>query len=171
MKRIFSEKLWLGLLGIGDGLAYSGIMLLLIWQWRASAYERNVIDSVRGGDYVDFVTNERWLPIVIIWILAFIFASQLVDCFWKRGRSLILFWLAVGLLAVTAWNVLALVGAWLDKQGGDAISYSRVTAPNDPLYGPLSLGLVVLINLIYGYLVQAFSRRVKLDVTLHKAVR
>ena len=171
MKQILSDKAWLGLLGVGNGLTYSGIMLLLIWQWRSAAFERNVIQSLMTGDYVDFVANERWVPIVILWILAFILASQLVDCFWQRGRGLILFWLAVGVLAIAAWNVFALVGAWLDKQGGDTISYSRVTAANDPLYGPLSLGLVILINFFYGYLVQTFSRRMKMDVTLHRAVR
>src|SRR5688572_18181279 len=114
MKRIFSDKLWLGLLGAGNGIAYSAIMLLLIWQWRASADERNFVDGMRSGDYVNLVSNERWLPIVIVWILTFILASQLVDCFWHRGRRLILFWLAVGVLAVAGWNALALTGAWLD---------------------------------------------------------
>lgn len=161
MRRIFTDKLWLGLLGVGNGLAYSGIMLLLIWQWRASDYERNVIQGMVSGDYIDLVANERWLPIVIIWILTFTLASQLVDCFWQRGRSLILFWLTVGILAVAAWNGLALIGTWIDTHAGDSISYSRVTSPNNPFFGPLSLGLVILINFIYGYAIQA----------LHGAVR
>lgn len=151
------------MLGAVNGVAYSATMLLLIWWWRAVTEERNLIEGATSGDYVNMVSNERWVPIVIIWLVVFTCASLLVHYFWPHPKSYILFWLAVGVIAVAAWNAFALLGTWLDKQAGDTLSYSRVTSSRNPLFGPVSLGVVILVNLIYGYLVQVFCRKLKQD--------
>ena len=158
LKKTWTRKLRMGLLGLINGAVYSVIMLLLIWWWRAAADSRHAIESTISGDYVLLVSNERWIPIVLIWLFAFTSATVLVDYFWKNWNGQVLFWLAVGLIAVASWNAFGLVGTWLDKQAGDTISYSRVTSAHNPLFGPISLAVVVVVNVIYGYLVRAFAK-------------
>jgi hypothetical protein len=136
-------------------------MLLLIWRWRATANQRHIAESTLSGDYVNLVSNERWVPIVFIWLVAFTVASLVVDYFWQRRKGYILFWELVGVIAVAAWNAFALLGTWLDKQAGDTMSYSRVTSSRNPLFGPVSLAVVILVNFTYGYLVRAFCRKLK----------
>jgi hypothetical protein len=159
LKMPWARKLRTGILGVVDGAVYSGTMLLLIWQWRAAADARNAIASAISGDYVDFISTERWIPIVLIWVVTFTLASLVVDYFWQNGNRHILFWVAVGLIAIASWNVFVLFGTWLDKQAGDPIGYSRVTSSSDPLFGPISLGMVVLVNSIYGYIVHSLFRK------------
>lgn len=161
LKATWTGKLRIGILGAVNGAVYSATMLLLIWRWRASADESNMIENAISGDYVHLVSNERWIPIVIIWLVAFTSASLVVDYFWQHRKGYILFWEAVGLIAVASWNAFALFGTWLDKQAGDTMSYSRVTSSRNPLFGPVSLAVVILVNFIYGYLVQALCRKLE----------
>lgn len=161
LKTGWTGKLRIGILGAFNGAVYSATMLLLIWRWRATADQRNIAESTISGDHINLVSNERWIPIVLIWLVAFTLASLVVDYFWQRRKGYILVWEVVGVIAVAAWNVFALLGTWLDKQAGDTMSYSRVTSSRNPLFGPVSLAVVILANFIYGYLVRAICRKLK----------
>jgi hypothetical protein len=146
------------MLGLINGAIYSVTMCLLIWWLRRSSDERNVLEGSMSGDYVHLVSNERWTSIVIIWLVLFTLASLAANYFWRYGKNHILFWEVVGLLAVAAWNVFALFGAWLDwKYAHDTMSYTLVTSLHNPLFGPISLGIVIVLNFFYGYLVAGFS--------------
>lgn len=161
LKANLARRVNMGFLGAVNGVLYSATMILLIWWWRAYADERSLIESAMSGDYINLVSNERWIPIVIIWSIAFTSASLSVDHFWQNRRASILFWEVVGAVAIVAWNVFALLGTWLDKQAGDTLSYSRVTSGRNPLFGPFSLAVVIGVNFVYGYLVQTFCRTLK----------
>jgi hypothetical protein len=161
LKTAWAEKLQIAILGAINGVVYSATMLLLIWRWRAASDERHMIESALLGDHIQLAGNERWIPIVIIWLVAFTLASLVVDYFWKFRKDHILYWVAIGVIAIAAWNAFALLGAWLDKQAGDTISYSRVTSSQNPIFGPISIAVVILVNFVYGYLVVAFYRKLK----------
>ena len=60
--------------------------------------------------------------------------------------------------AITAWNLLILaVGLWDSVSSGQTLVIESVTSPGNPLYGPMSFGLVVVVNLIYGAIVSVLS--------------
>lgn len=145
------------ILGALNGVVYSATMLLMIWRLRALADERNLARWAITGDFIDLVSHERWHSIVIIWLLAFTLASLIVSRFWRRKQN-ILFWVIVGVVAVAAWNGFALFGVWFDYYfSGDTISYTLVTSLSNPLFGPISFAVVILVNLVYGYLVRFFE--------------
>lgn len=159
MKGTSTGKLRSCILGALNGAVYSATMLLMIWRLRASADERNIAEGAISGDYVNLVSHERWSSIVIIWLVAFTLASLIVSSLWRKNQKRsVLFWEVVGVAAVAAWNGFALFGAWFDNYfASDTISYVWVTSLWNPLYGPLSFAVVILVNLVYGYLVQAFE--------------
>lgn len=157
MKGTSNGKVKSSVLGALNGAVYSTVMMLMIWHLRTSAEQRNIEEGAISGDYINLVSNERWSSIVVIWVVAFTLASLIVGTIWRKGqKSSILFWVVVGVVAVAAWNGFALFGAWLDKQyAGDTMTYGWVTSWRNPLFGPISLAVVILVNLVYGYLVRS----------------
>lgn len=151
-------RLRLCILGALNGVVYSATMLLMIWRLRASADEHNIVEGAISGDYIDLVSHERWSSIVITWLVAFTLASFIVSSLWRKNQKRsILFWEVIGVVAVAAWNGFALFGSWLDKHyAGDTMTYGWVTSLRNPLYGPISLAVVILVNLFFGYLVRVF---------------
>lgn len=161
MKMTSSGKLLSCVLGALNGAVYCLTTLPVIWWRRSLAEEQNIAEGTISGDYVHMVSNERWVPIVVILLVSFTLASLIVASFWRqRGRGSIFFWEVVGVLAVAAWNGFALVGSWLDEQAGDRLSYTWVTSSHNPLFGPISLAVVILVNFVYGYLVRAFEPKI-----------
>lgn len=155
------NRLRILILGAFNGAIYGAVMLMLVWQLRAYAYARNLKDAAITGDSpVQLTTNDRWLPILVTWILIFAFVALLVRRFWPRNRSSLLFWEASGLLAVAAWNVLILVAFSLERGlFPPTLSYSWATSSSDPLSGPVSLGVVLAVNLVYSQIAWFFERR------------
>lgn len=144
-------------LGLLNGTIYSITMCIMIWLMRRSSDERNALEGAISGDYVQLVSNERWTSIIIIWLVLFTLSSLAANYFWRYPKNHILFWEVVGVFAVAAWNLLALFGAWFDwKYAHDTISYTLVTSLDNPLFGPISVGVVIVVNLFYGYLVAVF---------------
>ena len=90
----------------------------------------------------------------------FTFAALLVERFWRRYRwNSVLFWETVGLIAVSGWNVLVLLALWIEKQSsGQTMSYEWVTSSSNPIFGPISLGIVLIVNLIYAFAVRLFEK-------------
>lgn len=163
VKRTSMGKLRSCILGALNGAFYSATMLLIIWRLRAAADEQNIAEGEISGDYIHLVSNERWSSIVIIWVVAFTLVTLIVGSIWRKGqKSSILFWGVVGVVAVAAWNAFAIFGAWLDKQyAGDTMTYSWVTSWRNPMFGPISLAVVILVNLVYGYLVRSVEPNTK----------
>lgn len=149
------KRLRLFLLGGLDGVLYSALMLVLVWQMRAYEYSRNAEDLP-----VQLTSNERWVPMVVIWIVMFGLAALLVDYFWRRHHQAVLFWEAIGLVAVAGWNVFILLAFSLEQGfSSTTMSYAWVTSPSNPFFGPTSLGVVLLVNLLYAQAVWLFERR------------
>ena len=168
MKTSWLGKLVIAILGTLNGALYSAAMLFLIWRLRLAAEERNAIEGAVFGDYVHLVSHERWVPIVIVWLVVFTVSALMVDYFW-HGWKRVLFWEAVGVIAIAGWNVLALVGTWIDKQGGDTISHSLVTSSNNPLFGPTSLLVVLVANLLFGFLVRSMRGKLQHELDVDQA--
>ena len=61
------NRLRILILGAINGALYSAVMLVLVWQARAYAYNRNMREAESFGQFpVQLVSNERWGPMVVI---------------------------------------------------------------------------------------------------------
>src|SRR5215471_8919728 len=136
------------LLGATNGALYSAVMLVLVWQVRSYAYNGNMTEAESSGHFpVQLTSNERWVPMVIVWIVLFVLAAFLVNDFWRRSKASVWFWEAIGLAAVATWNVLILLTFWLEKGfSGRGLSYAWVTSSSNPIFGPISLAVVLILN-------------------------
>ena len=162
MKTIGKEKLRDCILGAFNGAFYSVTMLLLIWRLRAAADERNIREGQISGDYIHLASYEKWESIVIIWLVAFTLASLIIGSLWrKKQKNFILYWEVVGVVAVAAWNAFSLIGSLLDNYRGESITYGWVTSWHNPLYGPITFVVVILVNLAYGYLIRLIFRKLE----------
>ncbi|HKO44536.1 MAG TPA: hypothetical protein VJU84_14755 [Pyrinomonadaceae bacterium] len=159
MKTESKRILRTSILGALNGAVYSAIMWLMIWAWMAVANRDHALETTSYGDFIQLGNNERWSGIVIAWLVAFTLASILVSGLWRSNRKRsILYWEIVGVVAMVAWNGFALIGSLLGKHyEGDTQSYAWVTSLNNPLFGPISFAVVIVVNFVYGYLVQFFQ--------------
>lgn len=148
------RRLRVFILGALNGALYSVIMLLLAWWVRASEYARNIREAESLGHLpVQLTSNERWTPIVVTWVLIFALAALVVDRFWVRNKASVLFWETIGLLAVIVWNVFILSVFWLEQQmSAQTMIYAWLRSSN-PILGPISLGVVLIINFVYAQVV------------------
>jgi hypothetical protein len=149
------------LLGAINGALYSAVMLVLVWQVRAYAYNHNMTEGESSGHFpVQLTSNERWVPMVVVWIVMFVLAALLVDHFWRSSKASVWFWEAIGLLAVATWNVLIFSTFWLEKGfSGRGLSYGWVTSSSNPIFGPISLGVVLTVNFVFGQAILFFEKR------------
>jgi len=154
-------KLLTSLLGAFNGAVYSTVMLLMIWAGMAVSNRDNALKTTPYGDFVQFGTNVRWSSVVIAWLVTFTLASLIVSGLWpKNKKRSILFWEIVGVVAVAAWNGFALLGVWFDYHfSGDTLSYKFVTSLSNPLFGPISLAVIIIVNFFYGYLAGGFYQK------------
>jgi hypothetical protein len=148
------------LLGAADGALYTTIMFLLISLARDYFQRQYIREAARlGAPIVQFGSNERWSGIAIVMILVFAFSAYAVNRFCQGRLSSLVFWEIVGVIAVAAWNVFMLTITWFEKElSAQTLTYDWVTSRSNWLYGPISLGAVILINFIYGNVVRAFLR-------------
>jgi drug/metabolite transporter (DMT)-like permease len=147
-------------LGALNGIFYSVIMLLLVLGGQEYEYARNIRDATGSGHLpVQLTSNERWLPMVVIWVVIFALAALVVDRFWTRKTS-ILFWETSGLLAVVAWNIFILSAFWLEQHfWAEATGYVRVTLPAILGLALVSLGVVLITSFLYAQAVSRFDKR------------
>lgn len=156
MKTGWKELLRTLLLGALNGAVYSAVLLLMIWAWKVVENRNQAYATTIYGESVQFGSNVSWSGIVIAWLVAFTLASILVNSLWRanRKRSL-LYWEIVGVGAMIAWNGFALIGSLLGKHyEGDTQSYAWVTSLGNPMFGPISFAMVLLVNLLYGSLIR-----------------
>lgn len=157
-------------LGMLNGAIYSAVQFILVFGYYdyrvrsdAERMEHQGLSPVQMTDMV----NKR---VVSVWfVLAFTIASYIGHRYWRKlEKSPILLWEAIGITAIVAWNVVVLSLLWIESQlTGQAPEHERVIA--NPLFGPISIGLVIITNFIYGavnggldklYLSGTSSRRV-----------
>jgi hypothetical protein len=150
------------LLGAANGALYAIIMFLMISLARGYFLQRSTTEATRlGFPIVQFGSNERWSGIAIFMILAFAFSAYVVIRFCRGRLSSLLFWELVGVIAVAGWNAFMLTTTWFEKEiSAQTLTYDWVTSRSNWLYGPISLGAVILINLLYGSVVRVFQRAI-----------
>ena len=155
---------WLQILFLGaaNGALYTLIMFILISVGRKYFQDQYVAEATKlGAPVMQFGSNERWSGIAVVMILAFAFAAYFVRRVWQRRLNSLLFWELVGVIAVTGWNVFMLTITWFEKElSAQTLTYNWVTSRSNWLYGPISLGAVILINFLYGNVIRALERPV-----------
>lgn len=150
------KRLRLLVLGGIDGALYSTVMLVLVWQIRAYEHARNSA----GNLPVQLTSNERWIPIVVLWIIMFTLAALVVDRFWRWNRPSVWFWEAIGLVAVLSWNAFIISALWLEGAlSAQGSGYAWVTSSPNPVFGPISLGVALVVNFLYAQAVLFFEKR------------
>ena len=148
------------LLGALNGAVYTLVMFLLISVVRSYLHNQYVLEATRlGAPIVQFGSHERWSGIATVMIFVFALSAYAVNHFCQRRLSSLLFWELVGVIAVAGWNVFMLTTTWFEKElSAQRLTYDWVTSGSNWLYGPISLGAVILINFIYGNVVKVFLR-------------
>ena len=150
------------LLGAANGALYTIIMFLLISLARDHFRSQYIREATRlGAPIVQFGSNERWAGIATVMILVFAFSAYAVNRLCQGRLGSLLFWELVGVIAVAGWNVFMLTVTSFEKElSAQTLTYDWVTSRSNWLYGPVSLGMVILTNFIYGSLVRVFGRPV-----------
>lgn len=105
------------LLGAASGALYTIIMFVLISVGREHSHSDYVREATRlEAPVVQFGSNERWIVIAVVMMLAFAFSAYLVSRFCQRHLWSLLFWELVGVIAVAVWNVIMLTLTWFEKR-------------------------------------------------------
>jgi hypothetical protein len=140
-------------LGSLNGAIYSAIQFILISGYYDYLIRLDSEKMERGGLSPVQMTNMINKRLVSVWfLLAFTIASY----FWHRysskiRKSSILFWEAIGLSAIVGWNVVVLILLSIESRlTGQTLGYERAISLSNPLFGPFSLGLVIITNFVYG---------------------
>jgi hypothetical protein len=156
-------KAWrICLLGAIDGLVFVGMarMVQLCFDYvERTATRESYFD---GGLYLNVASlQEKWLGATLLIVCMFILASYFGSRYWRTGqRYHIVGWIVIGIIAVMAWNLSTLaLGLWDFRASGQAFVIESITSPRNPLHGPVSLGLVVIVNLIYGSIIGLLSNK------------
>ena len=149
------------LLGAANGALYTIIMFVLISVGREHLHSDYVRQAASlEAPAVQFGSNERWIGIAVVMMLAFAFSACLVSRFWQRHLGSLLFWELVGVIAVAGWNVFMLTLTWFEREmSAQTLTYDWVTSRSNWLYGPISLGAVMLINFFYWNVFRVFRRQ------------
>jgi len=156
-----SDRLRSLALGILNGAIYSAVQFILLAGYYnylikldADNMERRGLSPVQMTDMI----NKR---LVSFWfVLAFTIASYIGHRYWSKLRkSPILFWEVIGIAAIVGWNVVVLSLLWIESQfTGQLVGYERSISLSNPLFGPFSLGLVIITNFVYGASVGILDR-------------
>ena len=145
--------------GAANGAAY-GFVLFLLMNLYSDYLNRQSIQEAEslGRDPVLTTDNLNIPMIVCLLTLFFAFGSGLVHFLWRRlYKNPIVFWQAAGVSSIMAWNIAMITALWLEKHlTGQTLSYERVISVSNPLFGPISLVLVILVNLVFAIIIQNF---------------
>jgi hypothetical protein len=148
-------------LGAINGALYSSVLFFFEYQ-RIKSLIRGEIEAEKLGlPPVQITSNTlNWPVISVLLVVFFVIASYAVHRYWVRlEKSPILLWQVVGISAVVGWNVIFLVLIWIEKVlTGQTLDYERLTSQSAPLFGPISICLVMLTNSIYGLVLQFMFR-------------
>jgi hypothetical protein len=140
-------------LGALNGAIYSMVQFVLLRGYYdylikldAEYMERRGLSPVQVTDML----NKR---VVSIWfVLAFTFASYIGHRYWRNlEKSPLLLWEAIGITAIVGWNVVVISLLWIENQlMGHSLGYESAISVTNTLFGPLSIGVVIVTNFVYG---------------------
>jgi len=149
------------ILGAINGLIY-GVASFQVFRVSTAYLYKQHLEVAERIDMtpVQVTYNHLNWPVIISW-LVILFS---VTCYLLHRyrpsylKSTVMLWLAIGVASVGAWNLIQLALACLERWSTeqDFIIRERNSFMN-PQFGPLSLIVVLVINLIYGTLIQLFS--------------
>src|SRR6266478_3767147 len=162
------------ILGAINGAFFSAMLASTIWGWRAYIYKQELrVAEAKGIFPAVVVYNERWSTITIAWIILFSLSALVVNLLWPRDRDrYFLFWQAVGVGALGAWNVIIIGAAWFEREFSDrGATFDRVTSPLNPLFGPISIGAVIVVNLVFALVIRTFSKKLESSRYRQEAAR
>jgi len=142
-------------LGLGalNGAIYSAVQFILVSAYFAHRIQlREEIAQELGSPHVQSVNlfNAR---IVTVWFIAFFTLSSCLGHRYllRLRKHDVLFWEAIGVGAIIGWNVVVLLLFWISSRiTGETASLNLVMSPTNPLFGALSMGIVIMTNFIYG---------------------
>jgi hypothetical protein len=150
-------------LGAIDGLIYVGaarsVRFYLDYRERTAVQEG--ISRVTGEHYVNVAQYaQNWVGVTFLIVAIFIIAAYSVHRIWNESRNHpITFWLVVGITAITTWNLFALAVSLGEGASGPSLLGEGITSIQNPLFGLLSFGLVLVVNLAYGAMVSILSAK------------
>lgn len=140
-------------LGTLNGAIYSAIQFILISGYYNHLIRLDAEKMERGGLSPVQMTDMVNKRLVSVWFLcAFTIASFVWHRYSSKVRkSPILFWEAIGITAIVGWNIVVLTLLWIESRfTGQTLGYEKAISLSNPLFGPFSLGLVIVTNFIYG---------------------
>jgi len=148
------------LLGAANGALFTVVMFSLLSLTRDYFQRRYIsVATALGTPIVQLGSNERWSGIAIVMILAFALSAYGVNRFCRKRLSPFFFWELVGVIAVSGWNAFILTVTWFEKGlSAQTLTYNWVTSQSNWLYGPISVGMVILVNLAFGNAVRVLQR-------------
>lgn len=141
------------ILGVLNGVIYSLAQFWLLPKYYSWLALRNANLELYSTNSPVQMTNMLNGRVVTFWfVLQFAVSSWLIHRYFVRLiKYPILLWQVVGLTAVIGGNVIFLLLFWIEKElTGQTISYGMLTSQSNPLSGPISIGIVILVNLVYG---------------------
>lgn len=144
-----TNTIWSAVLGASNGLFFSGALILSLRYYFDNLLRRGIEDAERIGmspPNLLYMINEQGIALVLTTV--FMGAGCLVHYFWPRHwKSSILFWQAVGITAITGWNLAALgVSGWA---GHPTSPYELPFGPNKAMFGPAPFFGVIVVNFVF----------------------
>ena len=71
-----------------------------------------------------------------------------------------------------AWNAVMIGAAWFEREFTDqGMTFDRVTSPFNPLFGPISIGAVIVVNLVFALVIRTFSKKLESSRYRQEAAR
>jgi hypothetical protein len=160
MQTIFSSLRALAL-GVLNGALYSAVQFLLVFAYFDYRIQRRA-EVAQEFDIQMQSINLFNARIVSLWFIVFFTVASVLGHRYllRLKKQAVLFWEAIGLAAIIGWNVVVLTVFWISAQlTGQTSSLELVTAPGNPLFGPISIGVVIITNFIYGTVVALMEKR------------
>ena len=151
--------LWQGsLLGALNGALYSSALFFFEHQYIQFLIEREIEDEKLGIPPVQITSGTLNRPVITAcFAVSFALASYVAHRYLVRLQKYsILFWQVVGITGVVGWNLVFIALLWIEKESTGEI-HGYETATSNLLFGSISLGLVIVTNLIFGLVVRALG--------------
>lgn len=162
MKAMRRRRQWIiYILSAINGLLYAGLLFLTVEKYNDYRFQQHIseADPLSGSPGQVMGIHPEWPTVAFLLLILFVTATYLVRRCWSNRSNEILFWQGIGIVAVALWNVIAFVIVWLEKESpGQSFSYDMVVSLANPMFGPISLALVVGLNFLYALITKSIGR-------------
>lgn len=149
------------LLGALNGSVYCIAIYLVIEVQSRLAFQRELQEASSLGIPPGLVADAhpQWAVVLPCTALLFSATSYLARRFWDYPRDSIRLWQGVGVASIATWNLILLTLFWVEKgYTGRSLGYDVASSYTNPLFGPLSLILIVITNLIFASLLKLLTK-------------